>query len=72
VNIYDVFRRIIEARAFQDHERVEALHLLDELEALNVLGTTAKRTTEGHDHDWIGWRYGWRRCQICGREEPSP
>jgi hypothetical protein len=77
VNIYDVFRRLIEARPFQDFERTEALHLLDELEQMNVLGTVARQTTEGHEHDWIpvnGYygRAGFlgvrERCRICSLE----
>ena len=56
MNIYDVLRRLVEARAFQDHERTEALELLTDLERLNVLGTTAKSTDVGHEHEWIPWR----------------
>jgi hypothetical protein len=70
VTIYDVLRRIIQARPFQDYERVEALELLDELEALNVFGTVARETSEGHAHRWVNLSPAWRRCQVCSLEEP--
>ncbi len=82
MNIYDVFRRMIEGRAFQDHERVEALKLLDELEELNVLGTLAGGTEVGHQHHWVdmatpysagfgraGMTGARKRCTICSLEE---
>lgn len=70
MTIYDVFRRIIEGRPFQDHERLEALTLLDELEKLNVFGTVAKQVKEGHDHQWVKLSSAWQRCQICSLEGP--
>ena len=71
-----MFRRMVEARPFHDFERTEALRLLDELEAMNVLGTVARQTSEGHEHEWIPLdRQGranflgkTKRCRICGLE----
>ena len=74
MNIYDVFRRLVEARPFQDFERQEALRLLDELEKMNVLGTVARQTTEGHEHQWVPLNpfgragTGIERCTVCSQE----
>jgi hypothetical protein len=70
MTIYDVLRRIIEARPFADHERIEALRLLDELEKLNVFGTLAGQLKEGHEHQWVNLSSSWRRCRLCSLEEP--
>lgn len=70
MSIYDVLRRIIEGRPFQEHEKREALVLLGDLEKLNVFGTVAKQTTEGHTHQWVNLSSSWRRCQVCSLEEP--
>lgn len=72
MTLYDVLRRLVEARPFQDHERLEALKLLDELQALNVLGTVAGQVREGHDHRWVQLSPAWRRCSICSLEEAIP
>lgn len=70
MTIYDVLRRIVEARPFADHERIEALRLLGQLERLNVLGTVAGQVSEGHEHEWVSLSSAWRRCQVCSLEEP--
>ena len=75
MTIYDVFRRMIEARPFQDFERQEALKLLDELERMNAFGTVARQAVEGHEHEWLPLNPGGRlgagikRCKICSLEE---
>jgi len=52
VNLYDVFRRLVEARPFQDFERAEALKLLTEAEQMNVFGSVAAGLVESHEHQW--------------------
>ena len=75
VNIYDVLRRMIEARPFQDYERAEALKILDELQGANAFGTVARLTDEGHEHDWYDVNRNsytgkaLRRCRVCTVEE---
>jgi hypothetical protein len=71
MTIYDVLRRIVEARPFQDHERQEVLTLLDELERVNAFGTMARQLAEGHEHQWVPLSSAWQRCQICMLEEPT-
>jgi hypothetical protein len=70
MTVYDVLRRLVEARPFQDHERIEALRLLDELQALNIFGTVAGQVKEGHDHEWVALSSSWRRCKVCSLEGP--
>ena len=69
VNIYDVLRRVVEGRPFQEHEKREALELLDDMERLNVLGTVARQLNEGHEHEWVKQTPNWRRCSVCSLEE---
>ena len=76
MNIYDVLRRMVEARPFQDYERVEALKMLDELQQANAFGTVARLTDEGHEHDWFLLDSNvrgksLRRCRICQIEEAT-
>lgn len=47
MTIYDVIRRMVEARPFQPHEQAEALDLLDDMEKMNVWGTTARQLDVG-------------------------
>jgi hypothetical protein len=72
VNLYDVLRRLVEARPFQEHERAESLRLIDEAQRMHVFGTVGGELNEGHTHDWVKLSPAWRRCQICSLEEGIP
>lgn len=70
MNIYDVLRKLIEARPWQDYERAEALDIIKECEHLGVFGTTARNVTEQHEHDWYPVPYTRRkRCRVCTVEQ---
>ena len=69
MNIYDVLRRLVEARQFQDYERVEAITLIGDLEQANVLGTMARLIREEHEHDWYNLNSRRRKCRLCPTEE---
>ncbi len=40
MNIYDVLRKVVKAEQWADFEHQEAVTLINDLESLNVLGTT--------------------------------
>lgn len=68
MDIYDVLRKLVEARGFQAHEQAEAIDIIEDCRRLNVFGTLSKSIIEEHEHDWIPWPTGRLRCQVCGEE----
>ena len=70
MNIYDVLRKLVEARPWQEYERQEALTIISEAERMGVFGTTAVNIREDHEHDWapIPWTKR-KRCKVCSTEE---
>lgn len=68
MNIYDVLRKLVEARPWADAERTEALELLSELEGMNALGTlSGKLDKRDHDHERGGaWFPQSMQCHVCG------
>lgn len=68
MDIYDVLRKLVEARGFQQYEQAEALTVIEDCRRLNVFGTTAKQARQDHEHDWIQWGPARWRCSICGQE----
>ena len=68
MNIYDVLRKLVDARPWADVERAEALDLLNELEQVNALGTlTGKLDKRDHEHERAGaWFPQSMKCAQCG------
>ena len=68
MNIYDVLRKLVDARPWADAERTEALDLLNELEQVNALGTlTGKLDKRDHEHERAGaWFPLSMKCAQCG------
>lgn len=68
MNIYDVLRKLVDARPWADLERTEALDLLNELEQVNALGTlSGKLDKRDHDHERAGaWFPESMKCTQCG------
>lgn len=68
MNIYDVLRKLVDARPWADLERTEALDLLNELEQVNALGTlSGKLDKRDHDHERAGaWFPESMKCRECG------
>lgn len=71
MDIYDVLRKLVEARGFQPHEQAEAIDIIEENRRLRAFGTTASQVREEHEHDWIHQGNGRSRCRICSLEEPQ-
>ena len=75
MNIYDVLRKLVEARPWADLERTEAIDLLNELESVNALGTlSGKLDKRDHDHERAGqWFPESMKCVTCriGMDPPS-
>ena len=73
MNLYDVLRKLVEARQWTDEERASALRLLSELEQVNALGTmTGSLAEAGHQCVAKGsWFPESVQCGVCGgRVEP--
>lgn len=73
MDIYDILRRLVEARPFQQHEQQESIEVIEELRKLNVFGTMAKQVREDHEHQWVPMNYPYgnsrhQRCLICMME----
>lgn len=74
MNIYDVLRKLVEARPWQDSERADALKLIGDLEQMQVFGYIAGSTTE-QDHiceaagEWFPESV---RCLHCGKPMDPP
>lgn len=73
MNIYDVLRKIVEARQWSDYEQIEAIEVIEECRRLGVFGTAAGQIAEEHEHDWIKmFPSGHReRCRVCMTERDS-
>lgn len=67
MDIYDILRRLVEARPFQYHEQLESIEVIEEMRSLNAFGTLSKAIREEHEHDWVPTN-GRYRCQICTEE----
>jgi len=68
VNVYELLRKLVEARPWSDAERSDALKLLTDMEHMSVLGTMAGQLRE-QNHECIPvdvWFPGSRQCKICG------
>jgi hypothetical protein len=73
VNIYDVLLRIVEQRPFQEHEKRTAIKLIEQMEQLNVLGTTARHLDPAtHECRQGEWWPDSGYCLICGVLMPVP
>lgn len=66
MTIYDVLRRLISLAPLAEIEQRDALKLIDDLEALNALGTLAKRTESQAHTCTPGPIYG--NCIYCGKK----
>ena len=74
MDIYDILRRLVEARPFQQHEQEESIKVIEELRAVNAFGSMAARVREDHEHQWVPMNYPYgnsrhQRCLICMIEE---
>ena len=74
MNIYEVIRKLVEARGFTATEQSDALKLLTELEQVNALGTLASRLDEkDHECERGGdWFPESMQCRICGKGLDPP
>ena len=74
MNIYDVLRKLVDARPWADLERAEALDLLNELETVNALGTLSGRLDKrDHEHERAGaWFPESMKCGQCGTGMDPP
>ena len=68
MDIYDILRRLVEARPFQQHEQQESIEVIEELRSLNVFGTLSKITKVEHEHDDVAIGPNRVRCRICTEE----
>ena len=75
MNVYDLLRKLVEARPWSDQERIDAVRLITDMETMSVLGTMAGSMRE-QDHQCEpidAWFPGSRQCKMCGGAmEPPP
>ena len=71
MNIYDVLRKLVEARQWQAHEQVEAIEIIEECRRLGVFGTAAGQIAEEHEHEWVRISAYRQRCMICTIEREN-
>lgn len=74
MNIYDVLRKLVEARQWTDQERTDALVVITDLEKVHAFGTSASQIDErDHECERRGLVFPFSmQCKFCGKGMDPP